>query len=447
MKFRYIISAALIGILCSCTPAPQPQPQESEKPQEKPDEKPDDKPDDGTGDNTGDDNTQDDPEVDVITWDATNVSTTSALLSGSYEHVTTELRDHGFYWGTSEESMTGQIGLNSSTAKAADFEATLTGLEPGTTYYFKAYVTVWDPESQSFIDIEGAVSSFTTKGGGDTPPTPPGPEPEGDLQYLGCYEMPAISLQNKNAASDSGTERVGSSKWYNYLTTDSGQMVVTHTYKDGGKVIRNWTALVDKTKKASLWNAFVMHDDVYPDNNVGRYGSWKEDPGIPSEWQSCFSSSGFSRGHQVASNYRQASTEANSQTFYYTNQALQYQNSFNDGVWNNLENAVVANAPSGRDTLYVVVGLLYEDGKTISGVPCPSHFYKCLMKCSFSASGEMTGAKGCAYIYTNEPHSGMSYSQGITTIDAMEQRSGFDFYANVPAQFQDAAESSSSPIW
>ena len=41
----------------------------------------------------------------------------------------------------------------------------------------------------------------------------------------------------------------------------------------------------------------------------------------------------------------------------------------------------------------------------------------------------------------------MSYSQGITTIDAMEQRSGFDFYANVPAQFQDAAESSSSPIW
>ena len=365
MKFRYIISAALIGILCSCTPAPQPQPQESEKPQEKPDEKPDDKPDDGAGDDTGDDNTQDDPEVDVITWDATNVSTTSALLSGSYEHVTTELRDHGFYWGTSEESMTGQIGLNSSTAKAADFEATLTGLEPGTTYYFKAYVTVWDPESQSFIDIEGAVSSFTTKGGGDTPPTPPGPEQEGGLQYLGCYEMPAISLLNPSAASDSGTERVGSSKWYNYLTTDSGQMVVTHTYKDGGKVIRNWTALVDKTKKASLWNAFVMHDDVYPDNNVGRYGSWKEDPGIPSEWQSCFSSSGFSRGHQVASNYRQASTEANSQTFY----------------------------------------------------------------------------------YTNEPHSGMSYSQGITTIDAMEQRSGFDFYANVPAQFQDAAESSSSPIW
>ncbi len=444
---------ALMAItFSSCSPAPQP---EQQKKEEKPDNKTDDnqggKQDDDQGGNQDDNpggNQDDDPEVDVITWNATNISTTSALLSGSYEHVTTELRDHGFYWGTSEDSMTGQIGLNTNTAKAADFEATLSGLEPGTTYYFKAYVTVWDPESNSYIDIEGTVSSFTTLDGGDTPPTPPEPPaPEGGLQYLGCYEMPEISLSNPNAASDSGNERVGSSKWYNYLTTNSDQMVVTHTYKDGGKVIRNWTALVDKTKKASLWNAFVMHRDVYTDHNVGRYGTWNEDPGIPSAWQSCFSSSGYSRGHQVASNYRQANTEANSQTFYYTNQALQYQNSFNDGVWNSLENAVVSNAPSGRDTLYVVVGLLYEDHKTINDVPCPSHFYKCLMKCSFSSSGEMTGAKGCAYIYTNEPHSGMSYSQGITTIDAMEQRSGFDFYANVPAQFQDAAESSSSSIW
>ena len=59
----------------------------------------------------------------------------------------------------------------------------------------------------------------------------------------------------------------------------------------------------------------------------------------------------------------------------------------------------------------------------------------------------MTGAKGCAYIFTNESHKGMSYSQGITTIDAIEERSGFDFYVNVPKEFQDAAESSSKSIW
>ena len=223
---------------------------------------------------------------------------------------------------------------------------------------------------------------------------------------------------------------------------------MTHTFKESGRRYRNFTILVDQDKKAALWNAFVMHDDVYAeDNNVGRYGSWHEDPGVPSSWQSCFSQSGYSRGHQVASNYRQVSTEANSQTFYYTNQALQFQNGFNDGVWNSLELAVKAGAPSGRDTLYVVVGLLYEDSKEFSGVPVPSHFYKCLMKCSFDSSGKMTGARGDAYCFTNVSHAGESYSKGRTTIDAMEQRSGFDFFANVPKELQEAAEKTSSSVF
>lgn len=400
--------------------------------------------------------------IKVITWEAADVTNTSALLSGRYTGVTSEVRDHGFYWGTSESSMTQQLGLSSSKEQEADFTATLSSLEPGTTYYFKAYVTVWDSVAGKFVDIEGGVKSFTTAGGDtpgpddnpdDNPDDKPddkpddNPQPVTGLQYLGCYEMPAMSLKDPSNASGSGMERLGSTKWYNYLTTNDNQMVVTHTYAYYGKTYRNWTALVDKDKKASLWNAFVMHDDAYPDNNYGRYNSWKEDPGIPASWQSCFSSSGYSRGHMVASNYRQANADANSQTFYYTNQALQYQTSFNDGVWNNLENAVVANAPSGRDTLYVVVGLLYEDNNKLSGVPVPSHFYKCLMKCSFSSSGEMTSAKGCAYIFTNEAHSKMAYSDGITTINAMEERSGFDFFTNVPKQLQDAAESSSKPIW
>lgn len=383
--------------------------------------------------------------VKVVTWKASEITNTSAILSGRYSGVTTEVRDHGFYWGTSESSMTEQLGLNISSDQTADFSATISSLEPGKTYFFKAYVTVMDSASGNYVDIEGGVQSFTTTGGEEHPQD--NPVAVSGLQYLGGYEIPAISLKDTDACSGSGSERSGGTKWYNYETTNSNQMVVTHTYKYNGKIYRNWTALIDKEKKAPLWDAFVMHSSAYPDNSAGRSNSWKEDPGIPSSWQSCFSSSGYSRGHLVASNYRQTSDDANNQTFYYTNQALQYQTQFNDGVWNSLENAVVNNAPSGSDTLYVVVGLLYEGGKTISGVPCPSHFYKLLMKCSFNTSGDMTAAKGCAYIFTNESHKGMSYSQGITTIDDIEERSGFDFYVNVPKELQDAAESSSKSIW
>ena len=378
--------------------------------------------------------------VTVTTGEATGITTVSATLNGSYNGATTEVRDHGFRYGSSAGSLTREVGLSSTTGASGSFSATLSGLEAGTTYYYQAYVTVWYPAEDRYVDVTGSVRSFTTTAS-STPPTPSG------LQYLSGYEIPAISLASTEGYSATGRESDCNTPWFNYRTTDSDQLVVTHTFPYNGRQYRNYTILVDRTKKAALWNAFVMHTDVYArDNNVGRSNNWHEDPAVPSSWQSCFSSSGFSRGHEVASNYRQVCTEANKQTFYYTNQALQYQTTFNDGVWNSLENAVKAGSPSGKDTLYVVVGLLYENNRELSGVPVPSHYYKLLMKCSFDGSGKMTAAKGDAYIFTNEAHSGMSYSAGRTTIDAIEQRSGFDFFHNVPAELQDAAERTSTGL-
>ncbi len=270
-----------------------------------------------------------------------------------------------------------------------------------------------------------------------------------DRPYLSCYEVPAIALK-AGTTYGSGSEKSGCGyKWYNHETANANQMVATHTYKYNGKVYRNYTCLVDKTKKAPLWSAFVMHKDAYPDNSVGRSGSWTDDPAIPSGWQQSGVDSPYSRGNFVASNYRQVCDDANKATFYHTNQAPQYQTSFNDGVWNSLENAVKSYAPTGRDTLYVVVGVLYETSQTSSGVPIPSHFYKLLMKCSFDDGGTMTAAKGVAYLFTNEAHSGDKYTDAKfrTTIDAIEERSGFNFFANVPAALQEAAEQQMASLW
>ena len=375
--------------------------------------------------------------VTVNTGAASKVTSTTANITCNYSGAPAEgVYDRGVYYGTSASALNQTAALNSSSAASGYFTVVLSSLEPGTTYYYKAYVTVLDEGLGKYVDFYGSVSTFTTEAGGSA----------SGLQYLGGYEIPAIALANTSACNNSGTETFGSTKWYNYLTTNSNQMVITHTYKYNGKQYRNYTCLVDKTKKAPLWSAFVMQKDAYSDEGVGRTGSWTPDPGIPSSWQQESSASGYSRGHFVASNYRQTTGDANKQTFYNTNQALQWQTSFNDGVWNSLEQAVKSHAPSGRDTLYVVVGVLYESSKTVGGVPCPSHFYKLLMKCSFNTSGAMTSAKGCAYLFTNEAHSG-NYSQGITTIDAVEQRSGWDFFTNVPKNLQDTAESQKSALW
>ena len=114
-------------------------------------------------------------------------------------------------------------------------------------------------------------------------------------------------------------------------------------------------------------------------------------------------------------------------------------------MWNTLENNIQAASPSGSDTLYVVNGLLYEDNNTSGGVPVPSHFYKCIMSCSFNSSGTMTAAKGAAYIYTNEKQSlAWNHSSYTTTIDAIESRTGFDFFPNVPDNLEEEAESGRS---
>lgn len=391
----------------------------------------------------------------VATGEATSITSTSALIPASYiDAPSTGVYDRGVNYGLAAYDLKWQAGLNSDAAASGNFQVQLGSLEPGTTYYYQAYITVWSALENKYVDVTGAVKSFTTTSGSEGGHQD---DEEPDLQYLTGYEIPGIALKDDRRCSGSGPETLGTSNWFNYLTTNENQMVVTHTYTFEGRQYRNWTALIDKDRQGPLWSAFVMHKGAYPDNEVGRYdkkgGQWTPDPGIPDAWQRSVASGQYSRGHFCASEYRQTDLySANAQTFYYTNQQLQWQNNFNGGIWSSLEQAVSSNAPSGRDTLYVVVGVLFEDPQNIittnqgTQALAPSHFYKCLMKCSFNESGAMTAAKGCAYLYTNESHSG-NYSQGITSIDAVEQRSGWNFYANVPKELQDAAEAQATSLW
>lgn len=391
----------------------------------------------------------------VYAGDASAITTASAQIECSYTKAPSEgVRDRGVYYGTSESALTLQVGLGSDPATGGYFTVTLTELDPETVYYYKAYVTVFDAAQNKYVDVESTVKSFVTE------------SPVIGVSILGYhlgYEVPAIDFK-EDQAWVSGEETpahrydgtfIGENLdnvWFKSYTANDKQVVVTHTFQSNGHRVRNWTGLIDKDKQGPLWISFVMHKDVFPKTGLGRYDLWTEDPAVPSDWQRSVASSNYSRGHFVASDYRQNTVDANAQTFYYTNQTLQWQNSFNSGVWSSLEGAVSNNAPGGSDSLYVVVGVLYEGPELIidtnQGVKASvaSHFYKCLMQCSFNGAGAMTVAKGCAYLFTNEAHSG-NYSQGITSIDAIEERSGWNFFANVPQELQDAAESSTSALW
>lgn len=270
--------------------------------------------------------------------------------------------------------------------------------------------------------------------------------------YLGCYEVPAIL--NLSGAKTTGSDASRDDDWIRYYATDAKQQIAVHTFTHpvSDEKVRTYVVLYDESNYAPLWTAHAMHKSMWVDNNVGRHNSWKDDPAISLKQQSGNGSTGYSRGHFVASSDRQSSVLQNKQTFYYSNQAPQWQNSFNGGVWESLESDIQGHTPSGRDTMYVVTGVLYEGTKTLKSnngytVPIPSHFYKLLMKCSFDASGQMTDAEGCAYLFTNEAHASGKYTNFTTTIDAIEKRAGFDFFPAVPAALQSKAESSSVGLW
>ena len=277
----------------------------------------------------------------------------------------------------------------------------------------------------------------------------------GRRTWLDCLEMPAVEVIGDVV---SGYFEDYDDQYFYWDTPNPRQRLVTHTFFNESLRSRNYTVFYDGDRHCPLWTAFAMHSSTWADNGVDRSNKWIADPAIDASWQQPgldnASAVGFSRGHFVASNYRKTTDYQNAQTFYYSNQAPQWQNSFNSGVWSSLESKVKDAAPSGRDTLYVVTGVLFEGTQRTlpSGslsVSVPSHFYKCLMMCGFDASGEVVSARGIAYIYTNEAHSGDSYDNPtfVTTIDAIEQRAGLDFFHNVPVDMQNAAERSSTALW
>lgn len=284
--------------------------------------------------------------------------------------------------------------------------------------------------------------------------------------YLDGYEVPELSM----TVAASGLETFGDdggapARWIEFDLPEISRRVVTHTFEYMGKVRRNYTTMVDRDRRCPLWVAYPMHGTAYANNGVDRVGSFYEkhsyDPAIPASWQSSgstkdgSSSSPYSRGHLCASEDRQVTDDSNRQTFYYTNQAPQWQNSFNSGVWSSLETAVQNKAGqlTARDTMYVVSGTLFDgnvygDSNDGGQVARPSHFYKLLMLCGFDSSGAMTSARGAAYLYENVAHTGAVYSSAVyhTTIDAIEERAGFNFFANVPEGLQEAAESAFSSL-
>ena len=368
-------------------------------------------------------------EPTVTTGAASNVTQSEATLSATYTGTPTY---GGVEWGLSADNLSEDWQANDLNNGA--FNVTIDGLGAGHTYYYRAYIAVWENGEYKFY--YGEVKSFTTLAS----------EIVIDGGQPGWYETPLMNIQK------SGQYRVNA--------TDPTQYYAIHLCTGGekgpgGKTARNYTVCYSSKYHCPLWVAAPRHS-MYV-GGAGRNDSYRVDPDIPSniQYSSKSTGGGCNKGHMLGSAERTSSVATNKDVFYYTNIAPQLSSGFNTGGggWNILEDYVDSQVCA--DTLYEVVGCYfdkYTDGygmtatpKTISfgsrnDVSQPTMFYYVLLRTKKGNSGK--AVKNCsaselqcvAFVrtHTNSLKGQQVTSREMMSVADLEKITGVTYFPNVP---------------
>ena len=76
-------------------------------------------------------------------------------------------------------------------------------------------------------------------------------------------------------------------------------------------------------------------------------------------------------------------------------------------------------------------------------VPIPNYYFKVVLKVRRSG-GQITAASAIGFWFTHEAHSGESYTNFATSVDFIEQKTGFNFFANLPPSIEALAETNTN---
>ena len=165
---------------------------------------------------------------------------------------------------------------------------------------------------------------------------------------------------------------------------------------------------------------------------------------------------GFDHGHICPSADRLCSYEANYQTFYITNMQPQYSNfngsNSNSAVnqrspWYRLEDKIRNDWAPTCDTMYVCKGGTIDKSENIlkyltdqingqNKIPVPKYFFVAI----FAKKGTTYKAVGFWMEHVSEYSSQLPLSTYAMSIDDLEEKTGLDFFCNLPDNVEEAVE-------
>ncbi|CAN1213175.1 hypothetical protein TUMEXPCC7403_23420 [Tumidithrix helvetica PCC 7403] len=177
-----------------------------------------------------------------------------------------------------------------------------------------------------------------------------------------------------------------------------------------------------------------------------RSNAWRNDGGLPPGTVQImpddYAKSVYNRGHMVPSADRTKNNSLNAETFLMTNIIPQAPKN-NQGAWNDLETYTRELAKEGKE-LYVMAGVIGEkeaiaNGKAIA----PQHVWKVIV--ILDRVGSNSGDVGfntrvIAVNMPNENRISQDWKQYVTSIDRIEDETGYDLLSEVPFFVQLAIE-------
>ncbi|VGO21557.1 DNA/RNA non-specific endonuclease [Pontiella sulfatireligans] len=208
---------------------------------------------------------------------------------------------------------------------------------------------------------------------------------------------------------------------------------------------RGYTVGYSESMRNPLWSAYRVFD-------VPRLSSGKRPSGFPSDArtrakvvQGDYTHSGFDRGH-MAPNYAIATRygeQAQKETFLMSN-IIPQTPYVNRGMWKDLEMHVAKRYGRYFGEVWVICGPVFE--KTVekldSGVPVPSHYYKII-------ADEHDGRlRVLAFLVEKRCPPYTRIKKRLVSIDEIEQRTGLDFFPELPERMQQELEAEpASRLW
>lgn len=244
--------------------------------------------------------------------------------------------------------------------------------------------------------------------------------------------------------------------------------VVTHMADNAVNFSSEW----DDNIQSQRWTCYFYCESNIKNNNIGRTDNFINDPdmakyypGITEFAETPYKYSGYDRGHLIASHERQVSVASNKQTFYFTNMQPQY-STFNQskGIWAAMEQQNLKKNISGRDTLFVVKGGTIENGNVIEYVknrnhikpseyvkqphdgyiPVPKYFFVAFLEKKYNKDTDKFTYNAFGYWF---PHVDKVFDSKndklvnyIVNIKTLEDRTGIDFFCNLPDNIEQEVE-------